>query len=144
MKTYPACFLLCRSPSVVHSTSLPTEPAQSRHQQEFYTSENMVKTVGKYQVGRTIGEGTFGKVKLAINTETGDKMAIKVGQRLLARVCRIQVQHSTCRFGLPMKQHGIVRATRTPPLLRLAVCVVGSGGVEWSSSRPCGFCTECI
>ncbi|CAN0457230.1 unnamed protein product, partial [Hapterophycus canaliculatus] len=38
----------------------------------------MVKTVGKYQVGRTIGEGTFGKVKLAINTETGDKMAIKV------------------------------------------------------------------
>ena len=34
--------------------------------------------VGKYQVGKTIGEGTFGKVKLAVNTETGEKMAIKV------------------------------------------------------------------
>ncbi|CAM9384324.1 unnamed protein product [Laminaria digitata] len=38
----------------------------------------MVKKVGKYEIGRTIGEGTFGKVKLAINTDTGDKMAIKV------------------------------------------------------------------
>lgn len=38
----------------------------------------MVKKVGKYEIGKTIGEGTFGKVKLAINTETGDKMAIKV------------------------------------------------------------------
>lgn len=34
--------------------------------------------VGKYQVGKTIGEGTFGKVKLAVNTETGERMAIKV------------------------------------------------------------------
>lgn len=38
----------------------------------------MVKKVGKYEIGKTIGEGTFGKVKLAINTETGEKMAIKV------------------------------------------------------------------
>jgi len=39
--------------------------------------------VGKYQVGKTIGEGTFGKVKLAVNTETGEKMAIKVRTSLL-------------------------------------------------------------
>lgn len=38
----------------------------------------MVKKVGKYEIGKTIGEGTFGKVKLAVNTETGEKMAIKV------------------------------------------------------------------
>ena len=38
----------------------------------------MVKKVGKYEIGKTIGEGTFVKVKLAINTESGDKMAIKV------------------------------------------------------------------
>ncbi|RDY00436.1 CBL-interacting protein kinase 24, partial [Mucuna pruriens] len=36
------------------------------------------RKVGKYEVGRTIGEGTFGKVKFAINTETGDSVAIKV------------------------------------------------------------------
>ena len=38
----------------------------------------MVKTVGKYQIGKTLGEGTFGKVKYAMNTETGESVAIKV------------------------------------------------------------------
>ena len=36
------------------------------------------KRVGKYEVGKTLGEGTFGKVKGAVNTETGEKVAIKV------------------------------------------------------------------
>jgi len=34
--------------------------------------------VGKYEVGRTIGEGTFAKVKFARNTDTGDNVAIKI------------------------------------------------------------------
>ena len=38
----------------------------------------MVKKVGKYQIGKTLGEGTFGKVKFAINTETQEQVAIKV------------------------------------------------------------------
>jgi len=37
-----------------------------------------VKKVGKYEIGKTIGEGTFGKVKSAINTETGEQVALKV------------------------------------------------------------------
>lgn len=36
------------------------------------------RKVGKYEIGRTIGEGTFAKVKFAHNTETGDNVAIKV------------------------------------------------------------------
>mmetsp|Transcript_83543 Transcript_83543/g.202598 ORF Transcript_83543/g.202598 Transcript_83543/m.202598 type:complete len:448 (-) Transcript_83543:90-1433(-) len=38
----------------------------------------MVKKVGKYEIGKTLGEGTFGKVKLATNSETGEKVAIKI------------------------------------------------------------------
>eukprot|EP00252_Welwitschia_mirabilis_P021838 TRINITY_DN571_c0_g1_i2.p1 TRINITY_DN571_c0_g1~~TRINITY_DN571_c0_g1_i2.p1 ORF type:complete len:439 (-),score=107.73 TRINITY_DN571_c0_g1_i2:503-1819(-) len=34
--------------------------------------------VGKYEIGRTIGEGTFAKVKFARNSETGESVAIKV------------------------------------------------------------------
>lgn len=37
-----------------------------------------MKKVGKYEVGRTIGEGTFAKVKFAINTETSECVALKV------------------------------------------------------------------
>lgn len=36
------------------------------------------KTIGKYKLGRTIGEGTFSKVKLAFNGNNGEKVAVKV------------------------------------------------------------------
>eukprot|EP01042_Synura_sphagnicola_P009189 gene9189-11801_t len=38
----------------------------------------MVKKVGKYELGRSLGEGTFGKVKYAIDTETNEAVAIKI------------------------------------------------------------------
>lgn len=36
------------------------------------------RKIGKYEVGRTIGEGTFAKVKFAKHSETGESVAIKV------------------------------------------------------------------
>ncbi|KAL3653302.1 CBL-interacting serine/threonine-protein kinase 3 [Castilleja foliolosa] len=36
------------------------------------------RRIGKYEVGRTIGEGTYAKVKFARNTETGQPVAIKI------------------------------------------------------------------
>ena len=61
----------------------------------------MVKTVGKYQIGKTLGEGTFGKVKYAMNTETGESVAIKVldkekiqKQSMGAQVGRQTIVHS--------------------------------------------------
>ncbi|EEE54746.1 hypothetical protein OsJ_02106 [Oryza sativa Japonica Group] len=40
-----------------------------------------LRRVGKYEVGRTIGEGTFAKVKFAQNTESGESVAMKVVDR---------------------------------------------------------------
>ena len=37
--------------------------------------------MGKYEIGRTIGEGTFAKVKFAQNTETGESVAMKIIDR---------------------------------------------------------------
>ena len=37
----------------------------------------MVKKVGKYEIGRTLGEGTFGKVYLGLNQRTGELFALK-------------------------------------------------------------------
>ncbi|KAI4964223.1 hypothetical protein ZWY2020_006835 [Hordeum vulgare] len=36
------------------------------------------RRVGKYELGRTIGEGTFAKVRFAKDTESGDHVAIKI------------------------------------------------------------------
>ncbi|KAM0830342.1 hypothetical protein ACQ4PT_066282 [Festuca glaucescens] len=41
----------------------------------------LVQSIGKYRVGRTIGEGSFAKVKLAVDTETGGSVAVKVIDR---------------------------------------------------------------
>lgn len=38
----------------------------------------LTRKVGKYEVGRTIGQGTFAKVKFARNTESGENVAVKV------------------------------------------------------------------
>ena len=38
----------------------------------------VTKKVGKYEIGRTLGEGTFAKVKFAKITETGEAVAVKV------------------------------------------------------------------
>ncbi|KAI3833767.1 hypothetical protein MKW92_017158 [Papaver armeniacum] len=37
--------------------------------------------IGKYEMGKTLGEGSFAKVKYAKNLETGDSVAIKVLQK---------------------------------------------------------------
>ena len=38
----------------------------------------LAHNIGKYQLSRTIGEGTFAKVKLAKNIENGQYVAIKI------------------------------------------------------------------
>lgn len=34
--------------------------------------------LGKYDLGKTLGQGNFGKVKLAKNTDTGQLFAVKI------------------------------------------------------------------
>jgi len=38
----------------------------------------MPKLVGKYKIGKDLGEGSFGKVKLGVDTTTGEAFAIKM------------------------------------------------------------------
>jgi 5'-AMP-activated protein kinase catalytic alpha subunit len=37
--------------------------------------------LGQYELGRTLGEGNFGKVKFAKNIETGQSFAVKILQK---------------------------------------------------------------
>ena len=53
------------------------------------------RRVGKYEVGRTIGEGTFAKVKFARNSETEESVALKIldKEKVLKHKMAEQVSH---------------------------------------------------
>jgi serine/threonine protein kinase len=52
--------------------------------------------VGRYELGRTLGEGTFAKVKFARNVETGENVAIKIldKEKVLKHKMIAQVKHA--------------------------------------------------
>ena len=69
--------------------------------------------VGKFEIGKTLGEGTFGKVKLAVNPETGEKVRERI-----ERVC-------ACGFGGNARYGAAVRACSA--LTRSSACSAAGG-----------------
>lgn len=66
--------------------------------------------VGKYELGRELGEGTFAKVKVARNIETGQNVAVKIidKQMILSRNLTHQVKREISTMKL-VKHPNIVR-----------------------------------
>lgn len=61
------------------SRTTPSRSTPSRSTPSGGSSGSSGRTrVGKYELGRTLGEGTFAKVKFARNVENGENVAIKV------------------------------------------------------------------
>lgn len=78
---------------MVHCARCDKALMQSTHTPVFALQ---VKKVGKYEIGKTLGEGTFGKVKYAVNTETGEKVR-RVTHRCAA--CRAVVSREHTPLG---------------------------------------------
>ncbi len=55
------------------ASSRPSSRAQQLLEQQQALAEKR-QIVGQYMLGKTIGEGTFGKVKLAAHMPTGEKV----------------------------------------------------------------------
>ncbi|CAH2078078.1 unnamed protein product [Thlaspi arvense] len=74
----------------------------------------VVRKVGKYELGRTIGEGTFAKVKFAQNTETGESVAMKIVDRstILKRKMVDQIKREISIMKL-VRHPCVVLASRT-------------------------------
>jgi hypothetical protein len=66
--------------------------------------------MGKYEMGRTLGEGHFGKVKLARHSETGHAFAIKIldRHRILAMKINEQIKREISTLKL-LKHPNVVR-----------------------------------
>ncbi|CAJ1970545.1 unnamed protein product [Sphenostylis stenocarpa] len=74
----------------------------------------VLRKVGKYEIGRTVGEGTFAKVKFAQNTETGESVAMKVLDRSTI------IKHKMVDQMLEIKREiSIMKLVRHPYVVRL-------------------------
>ncbi len=69
------------------------------------------KSIGHYVLGATIGEGTFGKVRLATHILTGEKVAVKVLEK-----CRIADSSDIDRV---TREIHILKIIRHPNLIQL-------------------------
>ncbi|KAL7272557.1 Protein kinase [Rhizina undulata] len=61
-----------------HSQSSHSSQSQSRHERNDSKPENRL---GQYNIIKTLGEGSFGKVKLAVHQVSGQKVALKIISR---------------------------------------------------------------
>ena len=59
-------------------TITPIETAISRHETEEVVDALTQKQIGPYRIGKALGEGTFGTVRLGQHMETKQKVAIKI------------------------------------------------------------------
>ena len=57
-------------------------------------SQKKVMRLGKYELGRTLGEGNFGKVKFAKNIESGQSFAVKILEK--SRIIDCNVTDQVC------------------------------------------------
>ena len=62
----------------VHSQIVESRKSNVRLDKSPAIKEAKAKLIGYYLIGRTLGQGTFGKVKEAIHILTGEKVAIKI------------------------------------------------------------------
>ena len=53
-------------------------PVESKGASNKHSSSSSKSTIGAYTIGKTLGEGTFGQVKIAIHNPTGEKVAVKI------------------------------------------------------------------
>ncbi|KAA3489784.1 CBL-interacting protein kinase 32-like [Gossypium australe] len=80
------------------------------------------RRVGKYEMGRTIGEGTFAKVKFARNTETGEPVALKIldKEKVLKHKMAEQIKREIATMKL-IKHPNVVRLYEVS--ISISLCV---------------------
>ena len=70
-------------------------------------------TIGQYHLGKSIGQGTFGKVKLGTHTLSSEKVAIKVLQKKMLMQSNARKMHKLRR------EVGIWRRLTHPGIVQL-------------------------
>lgn len=63
------------------SIPISTQANRSQNNADPPAQQQRTQRLGQYIIQRTLGEGSFGKVKLAVHQTTGQKVALKIINR---------------------------------------------------------------
>ena len=106
-------------PSVRDESPKGFWPSESAHLNAALARGPPEKVVGSYLLGRTIGEGTFGKVRVATHTLTGECVAVKVLEK-----DKLREADDAERV---LREIHILRAVRHPHIIHLLEVTPASG-----------------
>ncbi|RWW23832.1 hypothetical protein GW17_00011904 [Ensete ventricosum] len=111
-------------PSSIHS--IPLEEQQQQREMVKEGGGEGMRVLGKYELGRTLGEGNFGKVKYAKNVETGQGFAVKILDR-----SRVQSLNITDQI---KREIGTSKLLKHPNVVRLYEILRGDAKIpKWLS-----------
>ncbi|KAF9903501.1 CBL-interacting serine/threonine-protein kinase 21, partial [Linnemannia zychae] len=114
------------------STTGPLSSVSGQQQQQRKIYPGLKNTVGPYRLLHNIGQGSFSEVKLAVDTRTGDHVAIKVMSRAMVQ--------SSDRLGISVRRESdLLKSIHHPNIVNfrevvetsLQMCIVldyASGG----------------
>tara|TARA_B110000208_G_scaffold139088_1_gene167843 strand:+ start:161 stop:1753 length:1593 start_codon:yes stop_codon:yes gene_type:complete len=105
----------------------------------------MPARVGKYEIGKTIGVGTFGKVRFARNAETGERVAMKILDKAAIGAQGMKVQVARELEVMKMLSHpnivGLFEVMSSRKKIFIALELV-TGGELYDAIRVAGHLTE--
>lgn len=102
-----------------HQTMEPMNPGRMAPDPQLRDKVRTEQRVGAYNIVKTLGEGSFGKVKLAVHRSTGQQVALKIiaRKKLISRDMQGRVEREIEYLQLLRHPHIIKLCVSPPPPL---------------------------
>lgn len=111
-------------PSEVATSQAATSRAAAEQQPSQEKKSRAEQRIGAYKIIRTLGEGSFGKVRLAIHNGTGQQVALKIiaRKKLISRDMAGRVEREIEYLQLLRHPHIIKLYVVLPPVNASSPC----------------------
>lgn len=109
-----------------HPATQPMNPSAMAAETQIRDKVRTEQRIGAYNIVKTLGEGSFGKVKLAVHRSTGQQVALKIiaRKKLISRDMQGRVE----------REIEYLQLLRHPHIIKL--CVFHLNSQIWLTSDP--------
>lgn len=103
------------------------------------STHHAVRTqIGKYEIGKTLGEGTFAKVKYAKHVDTGASVAIKIIDK--EKILKHKMVEQVCMY--VCSSHAYSSLYLSPPPFSVHIRILNPNAYQWQKTYLSGLCLQ--